>query len=215
MLLTMFSLLFQEPLVFIVWLIAIITALSAHEFSHALTGTLLGDGTAKRLGRLTLNPLAHVDTLGFFSLVLVGFGWGKPVPYNPYNLRNQKWGPVAIALAGPAMNLVLATVFGLVLRAVLPHFSPDNLLIQFLFLAVYLNVGLLLFNLIPIPPLDGSKVLLALLRHPSTDHWRVLLEARGPYLLFGLIAADMFLNLHIFSGLFSGVTHIVQFLVGV
>ena len=210
----MFSLLFQQPLVFIAWLVAILIAFSAHEFSHALVGTWLGDMTAKRMGRLTLNPLAHVDPFGFLSLVIVGFGWGKPVPFNPYNLRNQKWGPVAIALAGPAMNLLLATIFGLTFRLVAPHLSDSNLLVQFLLLSIFLNLGLLLFNLIPLPPLDGSKVLIALLHRPSTDHIRVFLEIRGPALLFMLIILDLMLNIHIFSGLFRLVERLASAIVG-
>ena len=103
----MLSLLFQNPILFVTWVLAILFALTVHEFSHALTGTLLGDMTAKRLGRLTLNPAAHVDTLGLIGLVLVGFGWGKPVPYNTYNLRDQKWGPVTIALAAGSQTRLI------------------------------------------------------------------------------------------------------------
>lgn len=212
----MLSLLFQQPILFLVWVVAILTALTVHEFSHALASTSLGDETAKRLGRLTLNPAAHIDPVGLLALVTVGFGWGKPVPFNGYNLRNQRWGPVLIALAGPAMNLFVATIFGLILRVVSPMFGEGNLLIQFLYLSIYINISLLLFNLIPIPPLDGSKLLLALLAgYPSAARVRFWLETRGPWLLFGLILSDMFLRLNIFGSLFQLISGFIRVVVGV
>lgn len=197
----MLSTLFSEPLLLIAWLAAIIIALSVHEFAHAAAGTWLGDETAKRMGRLTLNPLAHVDWLGFFSLLLIGFGWGKPVPFNPYNLRNQRWGPVAIALAGPASNAIMAILFGSVLRLIGDSLGPSNLLAQFLFLGVALNVALALFNLIPIPPLDGSKLLYACLRGPHAARTQAWLESRGSMLLLGIILADAVLGLNAFAWL--------------
>lgn len=203
----MLSLLFQEPILFVIWVLSILMALTVHEFSHALIGTALGDETAKRMGRLTLNPAAHIDTLGLLALITVGFGWGKPVPYNAYNLRNQKWGPVLIALAGPGMNLAVAVTLGVILRLVASSLGDANLLVQFLYLSVYLNLALLFFNLIPIPPLDGSKVLLAILRdRPGTLGIRTWIETKGPWLLIGLIVADMVLNVHLFSGLFGLIT---------
>ncbi|MFA5935535.1 MAG: site-2 protease family protein [Patescibacteria group bacterium] len=211
----MLSTLFQNPLYFVIWIAAIMIALTVHEFSHALASTLLGDQTAKRLGRLTLNPASHIDPFGLLALIAVGFGWGKPVPFNPYNLRNQQWGPVAIAFAGPAMNLFVGMIAALVLRIVLPLLGDANLLVQFLFLSIYLNFALLLFNLIPIPPLDGSKLLLALLRGPDANRQRMWLETRGPWLLMGVLLADMFLNLGIFSSLFSVITHVINLVVGV
>lgn len=207
--------LFQDPIFFVLWVAAILIALSAHEFSHALVGNLLGDETAKRLGRLTLNPLAHVDLFGLVTLVTVGFGWGKPVPFNLYNLRNQKWGPVAIALAGPGMNLLLATVMALVLRLVLPSLGDANLLVQFLLLSIYLNLSLLLFNLIPVPPLDGSKLLLLALRDPKYARARLFIETRGPIILFGVIIADMLLNIGVFSWFAAVIEHFIHLVVGV
>src|SRR5260221_11664107 len=106
----MISLLFQQPFIFLSWLLAFLLALSIHEFCHAVVGTWLGDSTAERMGRLTLNPAAHIDPLGLLAVVLIGFGWGKPVPYNPYNLKWPKWGPVIIAAAGPASNLIMAVI---------------------------------------------------------------------------------------------------------
>lgn len=198
------SLLFEEPIIFIVWMIAIIIAITIHEFSHALAATLQGDLTAKSQGRLTLNPLAHLSGIGFLMLLLVGFGWGKPVPFNPYNLKNKRWGPALISLAGPGSNLVLAAACGGILKGVLNFTSlpPENLLIQFLYLLVIINIVLMVFNLIPIPPLDGSKLLFSILHSPKYNHIKMWLTVRGPILLIGLIFIDYILNINIFSGLF-------------
>lgn len=132
-----------------------------HEFSHAWAAYASGDPTAKNEGRLTLNPIPHLDMLGtviiplFLLFFVNGFiGWAKPVPFNPYNLKNQKWGRTIVALAGPFSNFVIALIFGLLIRF---SFFPF-LLIPFSFI-VYINIFLALFNLIPVPPLDGSKLL--------------------------------------------------------
>ncbi len=199
----MFSLLFQQPLVFFAWLIAFLLALTVHEFSHALAGTWLGDETARRMGRLTLNPLAHVDPLGLLAVILIGFGWGKPVPFNPYNLKWPKWGPVAVAAAGPASNFLLAVASILLLMWLGPVLGEQNLLVMFLAVSAQLNVALMMFNLIPLPPLDGSKALLAVLSHPRYAATRRWIEVQGPMLLLGLILIDSFANLGIFSFIFS------------
>lgn len=186
------SLLFQEPWLFLVFVMAFLLTLAVHEFSHAWMSTFLGDQTAKREGRLTLNPVAHVDILGFLALVTVGFGWGKPVPFNPYNLKYQKWGPTFVAVVGPISNLIFGTVC-ILLAGVLSRafgWSASNLLIVALSFMGYLNFLLLLFNLIPLPPLDGSKVLLALLSSESQRPLRQLLEQQGPILLLVLMILD-------------------------
>jgi len=140
-----------------------------HEYFHGWTANQLGDPTAKYAGRLTLNPLKHIDPIGtvilplFLLLFMGGFiGWAKPVPYNPYNLRNQKWGSSKVALSGPASNLAIALFFGLILRfgTGLWFLSFGDLLYFTLTWVVYVNIFLCLFNLIPIPPLDGSKILM-------------------------------------------------------
>ncbi len=195
----MLSLLFSEPLLFVVLILAILVALTVHEFSHALMSNWLGDKTAERLGRLTLNPLAHLDPLGFMAMLFAGFGWAKPVPFNTYNLKNQKWGPVMVAFAGPAANVICAIIFGTILRFLAPSIGSENLLIQALYLLVTFNLALLFFNLIPIPPLDGSKLLLALLSSPQYAKAKNILETRGPLILIGAIIADNFLNLNVFS----------------
>ena len=138
-----------------------------HEVSHGFAAYLQGDMTAKYAGRLTLNPLKHLDPIGSIIVPIVTsiagfpFGWAKPVPFNPYNLRNQKWGELLVAAAGPASNILIAVVFGLFVR-----FSALSVPHSFTFLAyqvVAINFALALFNLIPIPPLDGSKILFSFL----------------------------------------------------
>jgi len=197
------QLLSQNPLYFVVWVAAILIALTFHEFSHALVANFLGDQTAKRMGRLSLNPLVHLDPIGFLALVLIGFGWGKPVPYNPYNLRYPKWGSTMVAAAGPASNLLMIIVFGLVFKFVYPFLPLDNLLGAFLELLIQLNLILCLFNLIPIPPLDGSKFLLSALAAPEHYKARFFLETRGPLLLLGFILLDSLSGLNILSTIFS------------
>ena len=156
-----FTLLANNPPLALAWVLAIIVAITIHEFSHAIVAKLQGDSTAELEGRVTLNPLSHVDPWGFIALVLVGFGWGKPVPFNPYNLKARRWGPALVSLAGPASNLVGLVLFGVILRLVLQFGSlPNtNLLLNFLALLVQFNIVLMLFNLLPVPPLDGSKLL--------------------------------------------------------
>lgn len=208
------SYLFQSPMLFLIWILAILYALSVHEFSHALGGVVMGDDTAKNQGRLTLNPLAHIDIFGFIMLVLAGFGWGKPVPFNPYNLRNQRWGPALVALFGPLANLVSVMAFALVLRIFMDFvgLGAENTLIQFLFALIMVNTVLMVFNLIPIPPLDGSKVLFAILP-AEYDNFKMTLQRQGPMLLIGLIILDRILPVSILGGLFGAVIGIVMRLV--
>lgn len=205
----MFNLFLNEPLVFFTWVLAFLIALSVHEFSHAWAATLLGDGTARRMGRLTLNPVAHIDLIGLLAVLFIGFGWGKPVPFNPYNLKYPKWGPVLVAFAGPLSNLVFAAVSLLLLEAMGPSLGLDNLLTIFLVVSAQLNVALLAFNLIPLPPLDGSKALLAVLDHPKYAATREFVETRGSALLLLLIIADSFMQLGVFSGLIHFVWNLI------
>lgn len=155
---------------FLFYFIIIIPSAIIHEYAHALVADLLGDSTARDMGRLTLNPFAHIDLFGTILLplmLLVGSGGGfmfayaKPVPYNPYRLRNQKWGPALVGVAGPLSNIFLALIFSLVLR-VIGFEGPFSLFLYFIVIA---NIGLAVFNLLPIPPLDGSKLLYALFPH--------------------------------------------------
>lgn len=148
---------------------ALIMSVVIHEVAHGAVAGLLGDPTSRLAGRLTLNPLKHLDPVGsvlvpaIMALLPGGliFGWAKPVPYNPYNLKAGQWGPALVAAAGPASNLVLALFFGLFLRFGLPAGLVGPAAAEFIVLIVFVNLVLMLFNLIPVPPLDGSKILFA------------------------------------------------------
>jgi Zn-dependent protease len=162
-------------------IVILILSIIVHEVAHGVAADSLGDPTAKYAGRLTLNPIPHIDPVGSILLPLLTFfsggfifGWAKPVPYNPFNLRNQRWGELLVALAGPASNLVLAAIFGLLIR-LLPLSQSFTTIFS---LVVIVNLSLAIFNLIPIPPLDGSKILFAFLPL-SMLHVRYFLERFG------------------------------------
>jgi len=169
------------------FIIVLLFAVVVHEISHGAVANALGDPTAKYAGRLTLNPLKHLDPWGSFFvplmlLVFSGgrfvFGWAKPVPYNPYNLRYQRWGPALVGLAGPAANFSLAVLFAGLIR--LADYYGFGLTPFFLFfhVIVWINLVLGTFNLLPIPPLDGSKILFAVLPY-SWQSLKIFLEQYG------------------------------------
>lgn len=194
------NLLLGSPVLAVAWLAAIAVTLTVHEFSHALVAKLRGDKTAEYEGRLTLNPIAHVDPSGLILLLLFGFGWAKPVPYNPYNLKDPKWDSVKIALAGPASNLVMALISGAAFRVLVGGgvIAPLNLLSIFLFLSILLNLFLMLFNIIPVHPLDGSKLFFALFDGPKYQELRTFVSSRGPQLLMVAVLVSAFTSLNIF-----------------
>lgn len=156
------SILIQLPAVFI--------AITFHEVAHGWMANICGDPTARMMGRLTLNPAKHFDLIGTLSMLLLGFGWAKPVPFNPNNFKNLKAGTILVALAGPFANLILAFLSfflyaGLTLWSAFAGIENEilNILCEMIFAIYSLDLGLMVFNLFPIPPLDGSKVLFALL----------------------------------------------------
>ncbi len=186
------QLLFSSPLVAVAWIMAIIFALTVHEFAHALIGKWRGDDTAEQMGRLTLNPLAHLDPMGTIMLLVVGMGWAKPVPFDPRNLKNPAWDGTVIAFAGPFANLFLAVVAAACYRSVaVAGLAQDSLLPLFLILLIFTNLTLLFFNLLPIPPLDGSKAIDAALYSAGLERVRIWLAVYGPKILLGLVILSL------------------------
>lgn len=179
----------------IIKIIILIFSVVIHEVSHGYAALALGDKTAQYAGRLTLNPIKHIDLFGSILLpaltAMLGgpvFGWAKPVPYNTYNLRNQRWGPAIVGAAGPLANLSIAVIFGLMIR-ILPWVAGFGVSGQFItnFIIIagaisLLNLVLAIFNLVPVPPLDGSKVLFALLPY-RWHRIEVMLERYGLIIL--------------------------------
>jgi len=180
----------------IVVAIMLLVGFPVHEFSHALAAYRLGDSTARFMGRLSLNPIVHFDPLGGILLAITfigsqgtfGFGWAKPTPVNPRNLEGGRWGEAIVAAAGPLSNLVLATAAAIPLRYILSNPTLidqiPTLALQVLYLFVVINLVLMIFNLFPIPPLDGSKVLFAFMPPQVAWRWRPILEQYGFILLF-------------------------------
>jgi len=145
---------------FVMFIASIVAALTFHEFAHGFAAYILGDRTAKQDGRLSFNPARHIDPIGMMLLLVAGFGWAKPVMVNPYNLRNPKQDMAFISIAGPVSNFLLAFVVLLIAQALLMFGGTGNAAyytINFFYLLCSINIGLGLFNMIPIPPLDGSK----------------------------------------------------------
>ncbi len=187
------NLIFTSPFIALAYAVAIVLSLTFHEFAHALVGKLRGDFTAERMGRLTLNPLAHMDFLGTLMLFTLGFGWAKPVPFDPQRLQRPLLDGVVIALAGPASNLFLAVLGGaafqwLYLGGLL---SFTSVLPAFLVLFVSVNLMLLFFNLLPIPPLDGSHVVDALLHGASWHKARAFFALYGSQILIFLVILSL------------------------
>lgn len=197
--------LLNNPQDLIFFLIALVIAITFHEFAHAASAVFLGDITPKLEGRLTLNPLSHLDPLGTLFLFLAGFGWGKPVPFNPNFVKHGRWGVALIGVSGPITNFFIAFIFGAVLR-----FGMVSILYAELFLIIiFINVILGVFNLLPIPPLDGSKILQAFL--PESKQYIIEnIERQGPIILFGIIILDRLFGLGILS---SMITPIFNFII--
>ncbi|NIM98767.1 MAG: site-2 protease family protein [candidate division Zixibacteria bacterium] len=171
----------------------ILFALTVHEYAHGWMALRFGDPTAKDAGRLTLNPLSHLDPIGTIMLFIVHLGWAKPVPVNPYYFRNPKSDMMWVSLAGPGANLLTAFACGLVLRIINPFSgsfqmgsSVLGILVMMIVYGMMINLVLAFFNLIPLPPLDGSKILMGLLP-AGYEYQMIQLERIGPFLLIGII----------------------------
>jgi len=171
---------------FLIFGISIILAITIHEFSHAFVADYLGDPTPRAHGRLTLNPLKHLDPLGTLALFILHFGWGKPIPIDPQNLKNPSRGQMLISLAGPASNLITALILSLVIRFVPLVNIP--LLMTFFYATITISITLAVFNLIPLYPLDGSKILLGFLPEEKRESWeQALVQYSTPILLLLII----------------------------
>ena len=203
--------LISEPVVTILSLLAfcgaLVICITIHEFSHAFAASTLGDKTARRMGRLTLNPKAHLDPLGTLLIFFAGFGWGKPTPVNPYNVhRGPRIGMTVIALAGPASNLFLALVCTVLLKLLI----PDVTLIKvFTYHLIHWNLVLAVFNMMPLAPLDGFKFLIGVVPVNLTDHIQNT-ERFGPFILLAIVFSDSILGTAILSRTISPVVTFLE-----
>lgn len=198
-----------EPAVQLILIPVIVFALSFHEYAHGWVAYRKGDPTAYHAGRLTMNPLAHLDPFGALAIYFVGFGWAKPVPVDPRHLSNPRRDMLWIALAGPLSNILLALVSGLLLRLVWQTglLSSQSPLISVLVVSLQINLALAIFNFLPIPPLDGSRILTGLL--PTAQAPLIYqLERYGPMVLMGLILFGMVTGIPIIGTLISPFIHL-------
>jgi len=195
--------------ILIIMIPVVLFSLTVHEYSHGKVAFLLGDDTAKRLGRLSFNPLKHLDFFGVISFYFIGFGWAKPVPVDPRNFRNLHRDMMYVALAGPLSNVALAVVFSFVIRVMEPYDSP--VVFTLLALGIFINTSLAIFNLLPIFPLDGSSILKGLLPQRIAENLANL-DRFGAFLLLGVILLDQFAHTGILGTLMGKpLTYAVEF----
>ena len=180
------GLLRSDPLLFVVLAVSLLAAITLHEFGHALAADLQGDRLPRAMGRVSLNPARHLDPLGTLFIFLVGFGWGKPVEFRPNALSSRRFGAALVALAGPAMNLLLALLGAFALGVLTDLSGTPSLAVRFAYLFTAINVLLAVFNLIPLPPLDGSR-LLTIFLPPRRQNVIFFLDRWGLLILIGLL----------------------------
>ncbi|MDW7740158.1 MAG: site-2 protease family protein [Bacillota bacterium] len=175
-----------DPIVIALRIPALLIAITFHEFAHARMAYHFGDRTAARQGRMNLNPINHLDPVGTIMILLVGFGWAKPVPINPYNFNHYRKGLRWVSFAGPMVNFTLGFISMLILHILINAGLTGGLFLQFIVVLMQLNILLGIFNLIPIPPLDGSKILMSVLPDSYLNYYYQL-ERYAPLILIGLI----------------------------
>jgi Zn-dependent protease len=194
----------------VAFLLGLVIGITVHEASHATSAYLLGDDTAYRDGRVTLNPISHLDLLGSMMLLLAGFGWGRPTPVVPSKLRGGVFGPVAVALAGPVSNLMIVA-FCAALYLLPPFQDSGGYLFMLVVMVAFTNALLFVFNLLPIPPLDGSKVIFPFLPR-ALDGFVDFMNQYGPMILLGLILVSFVTKLPVLSILLAPVRPLLTLL---
>ena len=177
------SLLFSDPISFVLVAVGLVISVTIHEFAHAFVADKLGDPTPRYQGRVTLDPRAHLDPLGTLAILLIGFGWGKAVQLDPYNLKDPKRDTALIAIAGPASNIILATVLSLIIGVL----NLQGIAIAVLLPIIFINVMLAIFNLVPVYPLDGSKIAQAILPKEVALEYELFMTRYGNFVLLALI----------------------------
>lgn len=191
--------LFSNPVHFLLVFVALVLSITIHEFSHVLSAYLQGDMTGKSMGRLTLNPMRHIDPWGLVAMLIARIGWGRPAPFNPYNLRYHRWGSAIVAIGGPLSNIVVLMITGYVAWLIDPNFAVPTLLNKFLLIFAFISAWLAVLNLIPISPLDGSHILEAIIgpNHPLV----VFLKRYGLYILLALVfLGGTYLSAYLYYG---------------
>ena len=185
----MLSLLFDNPIIFLFWAAGLIIAISVHEFAHAFMANRLGDPTPRLQGRLTLNPLKHLDPIGTLMILLTRFGWGKPVQFDSFNLANPRRDAAIISLAGPVSNLLTAGLAALIIRLAPAVIGASAALaVEFALLPlIFLSVGLAIFNFVPVHPLDGGKIITGFLPAQLAHEWDQILRQYGLIILILLV----------------------------
>jgi len=202
--------LLQNPLYLAAFIVALIIGITVHEYAHAWMAFRSGDATAKLSGRLTLNPLAHLDPLGTVFLFLVGFGWGKPVPTNP-NYYHKPSDEIKVSLAGIVANLIVAFILGIPIRIALlmGHTIDSSLTLTLLNIVIDINLVLAVFNILPVYPLDGSHIV----EYFLDDHAKISFRQYGPFILLAVIIFDRISNFSILYTIMEPVLRLLSFVV--
>jgi Zn-dependent protease len=202
--------LLQNPFYLIAFISALIIGITIHEFAHAYVADKCGDPTPRFDGRLTLNPLAHLDPMGTIFLFIAGFGWGKPVPINP-SYFTKKSDELKVAFAGIVTNLLMATLLAIPIRVALANgvLIESSPILSFLNIIVGLNIILATFNLLPIPPLDGSHLVEYFLSEDSKKYYQYI----GPFFLIGILIMDRFIGTSILNGILEPIIRFLSFVI--